>query len=240
MEFIEDLCSALLGDTTQPPAVSPAHTAPVADSSWVEDDVLGTNKTSTGGCTAGPATSQLAALLTVFGRPVEAQTEHATRRRVTRVNGYASKIAELLTTVVAEVNKLQALQAGPVTLTDVLSQLPEGRLLLDAQSATREQRILAEAAVQIGNAAGRGCRAGVLGLIAARNAEGQLSTARVAALADASRTHVKASRAKVAAGDIGPLGSLSMQLGVKRKAASADIEKVSAVDMCGCFVCAVT
>jgi hypothetical protein len=142
--------------------------------------------------------------------------------------GYAAKVSQLVVTILAEVNRLHGLAPSPVTLQDMLAHTSEGRQLLDAQTVTLEQRVLAEVALDLVGATGRACRADAVGILAAPHPSGQLSVARAAVLADMSVSHVKASKGKTAAGVVGPLVTMNMRPGVARQSI-AKMEKVRCV-----------
>lgn len=152
------------------------------------------------------------------GRPTTVNTEKSVRARVLRKDppGYASKVASLLTTVIAEVNSLHKLELSPLTLIDVLSQLEEGRALLKAVEVSRESRVLAQSALDMVAGAGRACKAGVVGVLATPNVEGSLPLHRLKVISGMSATHVKDSRKKVLGGDLGTFGNQSMVQNVNR------------------------
>ena len=78
-------------------------------------------------------------------------TAKAVRKRVKRLKppGYASRVAALLTAIIAEVNSSHQLDLSPLTLQDVLAQSEEGRQLLNSAKVSVENRVLAESAILV-------------------------------------------------------------------------------------------
>jgi hypothetical protein len=111
------------------------------------------------------------------GRP-GMNTAKAVRKRVTRLTppGYASRVAALLTAIIAEVNSSHQLDLSPLTLQDVLAQSEEGRQLLNSAKVSVENRVLAESAILVCQKAGRACKSAVLGVLATANTQGSIPT----------------------------------------------------------------
>ena len=167
-----------------------------------------------------PAALQLAVLISPKGgRKVGAVSAKNARRRVTRKGGIAAKTAALFEQVLEEVNTARCLGQEPFTLADVLVHMEEGKRVLAAATSTKDDRIMAEAVKKIVTSAGRSSKAAVVGMLAASNAQGQLSLDKVVAIAGVSKSHVSNSRAKHTA--IGPkpfatFTDQNMVRGVKR------------------------
>jgi hypothetical protein len=159
------------------------------------------------------------------GRPIsKGDDPAAVRRRVTRPGGYAAKTAALFNKILDAVNTTHNLGVAPLALNDVLSHMPAGQAILKELATSAEQRTLAEAARDLGTQAGRACKAGVLGVLASGNAQGQMSTARVAEIAGVSQRHVQMARAAAAAGTANTFTAQSKKQGVTR-AGVGDVEQ---------------
>lgn len=144
------------------------------------------------------------------GRPATVNTAASERRRVVRIDGYASRVAALFAAIIVEVNEVHSLTLGPMTMMDVLARTDEGKNLLEQAQHQKEVNILAQAACNMSSNAGRACAGTVTGLMAAPNAAGRLSTKRVKQLTGKSASNIKFNRLKVQKAALGCFGNQSM------------------------------
>jgi hypothetical protein len=77
--------------------------------------------------------------------------------------GYAQKVADTLAAIISDVNEAHNLSLYPVTLTNVLERVPEGKSLLEQVDLAKDTLIKAEAAVDIVLTASRANKVSVAG-----------------------------------------------------------------------------
>lgn len=143
------------------------------------------------------AALQLAEILSPKGgRTVRHALRKNVKRSVTRKGGIASRAAALFEQVLAEVNTSRDLALFPLTLSEVLLHMREGKVVLAAATSTKENRIIAEAAKNIVTSAGRASKSTVVGMMAAPNSQGQLSLGKMVEISGFSKSHISNSRTK--------------------------------------------
>jgi hypothetical protein len=144
------------------------------------------------------------------GRPASSDSVYV-RRRVLRTGshpGYAQQVASFFKRVISAVNAVHTLQLAPLRISHVLEHIPEGKALLEKSKTVKETELMAQAAVDIVNTAGRACRGTVVGLLATATApngkagkNSVLSNKVVQNITKCSMSHINRSRAKVLRGE---------------------------------------
>lgn len=109
--------------------------------------------------------SLLTNLLRKDGRPATDKTVQAQKRRVLRKGGLGSKIAQLFEAVLSKTTEVHGLDLYPLTLSDVMQKMTEGAQILADTKVAEEQKVLAQASVNLALTSGRACKGGVLGVL---------------------------------------------------------------------------
>ena len=112
----------------------------------------------------------------------------------------------MLERVMSEVKQSHGLS---VRMTDVLACMDEGKQILERCRSSQENDVMAQAALDMVSIAGRACTGTTIGILAKKNAKGQLSSSRVASLTKMSSSHVKANRLLVESNKVGTFGSMT-------------------------------
>jgi hypothetical protein len=149
---------------------------------------------------------QLLTLLRQQGRkPASEPTKASTRRRVLRQEGYASKTARVFESMVEDVNAALGLELSPMLMADVIARTDAGRELaghVQADLVTRE--LAASAIAVIRDDAGGGVKGSLVGAVAEKTS---ISSSKLGGLVGLSSSHVRHSRRRAEAGDVGLLAT---------------------------------
>ena len=154
-------------------------------------------------------TASLQKILSKDGRPTIPTNDPKERaqkmtRRVQRTHG--PRLAAFFASVLAAANSVHGLN---MSLRDILHFMDEGKVLLEELKTTQLDRTLAEGARVLVRGTGRALAGPIVGVLAAPNKAGKVSSRDLAGIAGKSESHVKASRLTVEKNGLGLLSSLS-------------------------------
>jgi hypothetical protein len=131
------------------------------------------------------------------GRPASSDTTYV-RRRVLRNEvknpGYAQRTARIFERLILAVNDVHRLQSAPMTIRHVLERMHEGRTILKQAQISEEEKVLAQAALEITNAAAGACKGDAVGILAKGNDMGKLPTRTVSQLVNMAQSTVRGYR----------------------------------------------
>ena len=155
------------------------------------------------------------------GRPSLCNDQAAQKRRVTRTDqqGLAQKMAVLFECILADVNKQYQLDKYPVTLRETMVNMhTEGRSILEECKTTTRDRVLAQAGLNVLEAAGRAHTGTVLGVMSAANSQGKLKNKDMAEITGKSASYLRKCARQVSDGGFSTFGSTNKSAGHKVQA----------------------
>ena len=143
-------------------------------------------------------------------------TETTGKSMEARKKKVVKRIGNLFETCMKELTDKHMLQSSPIALCDVLPHVEDGRKLLAQLESAKADEALAQAALNVVAAAGRANTAGVVGILASKNAKGQVPIKILQARTGISASHIRSSRKSCENEVKGTFCSLNMKPNVTR------------------------
>ena len=150
----------------------------------------------------------LSDLLHLHGRPSTVSTKESQKKKVMRKDqfGIATKVALLLESVIADINKLHGLDKYPLSIRNILSCMQEGKQILDDCKKVQRSEVMAQAQLDLVDGAGRAHTSAMLGSMAKANKKGKMKTKDLSELTGKSESWIRACRLQVERSGLGALG----------------------------------